>query len=124
MLPRYRCAAAEAVNPKLSVRSIPKLMTRLRKRVFDTRTSKNYEAETMIRRAEHLTTMPVGGGAQLRSVLQMVDSGARVEGKQVNLPEAAHKLTVRSSADELSFHMFATHKEPCGGELHISSGQR
>src|ERR1019366_4787130 len=47
MLPRYRCATAETVKPKLSVRSIPKLMTRLRKRVLYTRTSKKYEANTI-----------------------------------------------------------------------------
>ena len=49
-----------------------------------------------------------------------LDSGARVEGKQVNLPEAAHKLTVRSPADKLSFHMFATRKEPRGRDVQFA----
>jgi hypothetical protein len=73
-----------------------------------------------MREVEPSRRLPVGAGAQLCSVLQMVDSGAWVEGKQVNLPEAAHKLTVRSSADELLFHMFATHKEPCGRDIQFA----
>src|ERR1035438_5689358 len=64
--------------------------------------------------------MPVGAGAQLCSVLQMDDSGARVAGKQVNLPEAVHKLTVRSSADKLLFHVFATRKQPRGREVQFA----